>query len=121
MTPPTTLDAESDASAKPSMAPSAAACAPIVERKPGSAAVAISWPVSDSRLPSPIPTTLRLRSTCSVPNSTGGAWSGGPSGNPSNLLIVVDPASSRGRYDDERIAIGPGCIDGESLATDSVV
>jgi hypothetical protein len=37
--------------------------APIEERKPGSAAVGISWPVSESRLPRPMPSTLRLCST----------------------------------------------------------
>src|SRR5437763_8763027 len=45
------------------MAPRAAAGAPRLRRKPGRAAVAISWPVSDRRLPSPMPTTPRLRST----------------------------------------------------------
>src|SRR5881396_1581404 len=63
--PPPAFAADSDASATPSIAPSAAAPAPIDDRKPGSAAVAISWPVSERRLPSPIPTTVRLRSTWS--------------------------------------------------------
>jgi hypothetical protein len=42
----------------------AAACAPIEPRNPGRAAVAISCPVSDNRLPSPMPSTLRFRNTC---------------------------------------------------------
>src|SRR4051812_1792604 len=61
MTPPTTFDADSEASAIPSMTPSAAACAPIERRNPGRAAVAISCPVSDNRLPRPMPSTPRFR------------------------------------------------------------